>query len=236
MTMELIAHRCGTDKYPELTLDAARFSLNAGADYVEMDIRFTKEGIPVICHDDNAFKLFGSAREIAELTIGEFLSLRYRQDPHYSSLTLAQVFQSGTAPILFHVKVGGERLRKILDCIRAYNYEDRVMLGVMTPEDVETVKDYNPKLQVLAFTAKQELLELQAKANADVIRLWEGWVTQEEIDRFHQMGKRVWIMAGAPKDGSVGFTDKENLSRWREMGADGVLVNEICIAKEVLKG
>ena len=35
-----------------------------------MDIRFTKEGIPVICHDDNTSKLFGSTREIAELTIG----------------------------------------------------------------------------------------------------------------------------------------------------------------------
>lgn len=42
-----------------------------------MDIRFTKEGIPVICHDDNTSKLFGSTREIAELTIGEFLALRY---------------------------------------------------------------------------------------------------------------------------------------------------------------
>lgn len=102
---------------------------------MEMDIRFTKEGIPVICHDDNTSKLFGSTREIAELTIGEFLALRYSQDP-------------------------------------------------------------------------------QAKANADVIRLWEAWVTQEEIDRFHQMGKRVWVMAGAPKDGSVGFTDKENLAHW----------------------
>lgn len=58
--MELIAHRAGTDRYPELTLDAARYSLQAGAAYVELDIRFTREDIPVISHDDNAQRLFGS--------------------------------------------------------------------------------------------------------------------------------------------------------------------------------
>ena len=74
--MKIIAHRCGTDRYPELTVAAARHSLAAGAAYVEMDVRFTADGVPVIHHDDTAAGLFGDPRRIAEMTLPEFLALR----------------------------------------------------------------------------------------------------------------------------------------------------------------
>ena len=48
--MLIIAHRCGTDRYPEQTIAAARHSLQCGADFVEVDIRFTADHKPVVIH------------------------------------------------------------------------------------------------------------------------------------------------------------------------------------------
>ena len=39
--MLMIAHRAGTDRYPEQCMDAVNFSLNNGADLAEVDARFT---------------------------------------------------------------------------------------------------------------------------------------------------------------------------------------------------
>jgi len=50
----IIAHRCGT---PENTLDGIRWCKQRGADVVEMDLRFTKDGIPVLYHDDDITKM-----------------------------------------------------------------------------------------------------------------------------------------------------------------------------------
>ena len=99
--MKIIAHRCGTDRYPELTVAAARHSLAAGAAYVEMDVRFTFDGVPVIHHDDTADGLFGDPRRISEMTLPEFLALRHKSDPAFCSHTMEDFLRCGVRQILY---------------------------------------------------------------------------------------------------------------------------------------
>ncbi|MBA2940275.1 hypothetical protein HZF08_18435 [Paenibacillus sp. CGMCC 1.16610] len=223
--MLLIAHRCGTDRYPELSLASSKLSLELGADYVEMDIRFTKDSVPVISHDADALKLFGNSAKINELTTEQFSSLCYVDNHHLHPHTLEEVLSSGVAPILFHIKEGGERLTQILEDIRKYGYEDKVMMGVMTSGDVRDVKRFNPNVQVLAFIPAKELASEFIENDADVIRLWERWVDEEAVRQIHEAGKQVWVMAG--DKGTVGYTSPENLLVWKKIGIDGVLVDKV---------
>jgi glycerophosphoryl diester phosphodiesterase len=48
---ELIAHRGGLSAHVENTLGAFRHAISAGFDGIEMDVRLTKDGIPVIHHN-----------------------------------------------------------------------------------------------------------------------------------------------------------------------------------------
>lgn len=230
--MLLIAHRCGTDRYPELSLESSKLSLELGADYVEMDIRFTKDNVPVISHDADALKLFGNAAKINELTAEQFSSLCYVNDHQLHPHTLEEVFSSGVAPILFHIKEGGEHLTQILEGIRKYGYEDKVIMGVMACEDVRDVKRFNPIIQVLAFIPSKDLASEFIKNGADVIRLWERWVDEEAVRQIHEAGKQVWVMAG--DKGTVGYTSPENLLAWKKMGIDGVLVDKVEETKSLL--
>lgn len=50
--LEIGGHRAGPDQAPENTLAALRKAIAAGADSVEMDVRYTADGKPVILHDD----------------------------------------------------------------------------------------------------------------------------------------------------------------------------------------
>ena len=70
--MKIIAHRCGTDKFPELTIDSAKNSLKEGAYLVEMDVHFTLDDVAVISHDSNCVFLFGDERKIKKMTSDEF--------------------------------------------------------------------------------------------------------------------------------------------------------------------
>lgn len=47
----VIAHRGTIYHAPELTEAAFRWARNTGADYVELDVRYSKDGVPVIMHD-----------------------------------------------------------------------------------------------------------------------------------------------------------------------------------------
>lgn len=227
MNFTLVAHRCGTDKYPELTLDSAKYSLSMGADCIEMDIRFTKDNIPVISHDKDALRLFGSDKLIENMGLEEFSALSYKNNPHYHAITLTEVLSSGIGPILFHVKVGGEKIKEILTHIEKFHYEKRVIMGVMHPEDVRIVKNAHPDIAVLAFMPSKEQIKEFIDAGADIIRLWEDWVFERKIHDIKNAGRKVWVMAGNPYKNSVGYTDDKNILKWKQMGIDGILINEI---------
>jgi glycerophosphoryl diester phosphodiesterase len=223
--MLLIAHRGGTDRYPELTIASFKLSLELGADYVEMDIRFTKDNVPVISHDEDGLKLFGSPAKINEMTAEQFASLQYADNHELYPHTLEEVLSSGVAPIVFHIKEGGEPLAQILECIREHGYEDKVMMGVMTSEDVRHVKQFNQDIQVLAFMPSKELAAEFIEHGADVIRLWERWVDEEAVRLIHEAGRQVWVMAGYK--GTTGYTSPENIVAWKRMGVNGVLVDKV---------
>lgn len=223
--MTLIAHRCGTGKYPELTLDAAKYSLTNGFSYVEMDIRFTKDDVPIISHDSNALRLFGSHVKISELFLDDFIKLKYANDDRYHAITLEDVLDSSVAPILFHIKEGGNQLNKILDLIRQYKYEDKVIIGVTSSDDIRIIKEFNSNISVLGFmSSKSKIIEF-IDNGADIIRLWEEWVDNETVELVKKSGKKVWVMAGSGE--TVGYTNNENLISWQSMKVDGILINEI---------
>ena len=50
-SIAVIAHRAGRGIMPENTLSAIRNAIKLGVDYVELDIRATKDGKLVIMHD-----------------------------------------------------------------------------------------------------------------------------------------------------------------------------------------
>ncbi len=223
--MMIIAHRAGTDRYPEQSLASVRYSLSLGADYAEVDVRFTKDGVPVVCHDSNTKRVFGQDAEVANLTAGEFGTLRHVADPSMETYTLERLFQAGLTPLLLHDKnYVPSQLDAVLELIRKYGLTHKVILGMQTTESVLQIKEFDPKIRVLAFMPTVDDLDAFLACPFDIIRLWEGWVTQERFDRINEAGKRCWIMA---RGHETGYTDLSNLQVWKEMGADGVLLNEM---------
>ena len=223
--MKIIAHRCGTDKFPELTVDSAKYSLSQGAYLVEMDVHFTSDGVAVVSHDADC-SLFGDKRKIKDMTSDEFLNLEYKDGSGYKASTLESFMKAGIKDILFHIKVGGEKLLDVLSLCRKYGIEKNVVFGVGNLADLKTVKEYNSKIKVLAFLYDLENLQEYGDLGVDFIRLWEGWMTEENIANVQKTGKELWIMAC--EEGKLGYTNSENISKWKKIGVDAVLVNDVC--------
>ena len=199
--MKIIAHRCGTDKYPGLTRRAALHSLALGADVIEMDVRYTHDLRPVICHDRDKLALYPGAHSLEEMLRGV------------------------PGPILLHIKEGGERMPVLLCSIREHAREHDIILGVTRADDINQVKRFNPAIAVLAFMPSLESAQEFAEHGADYIRLWEQWASEDAIREVQSLGKPVWIMARGRRGG--GYTSKKNLLLWQRLGIDGVLVNDV---------
>ncbi|MGP8298794.1 glycerophosphodiester phosphodiesterase [Streptomyces inhibens] len=67
----LIGHRGDPYAYRENTLASLRSALAAGADAVEIDVRRTADGTPVLLHDATLKRLWGHDRPLSSLTFTE---------------------------------------------------------------------------------------------------------------------------------------------------------------------
>jgi glycerophosphoryl diester phosphodiesterase len=56
---ELIAHRGYAKHFPENTLVAFAAALDSGATYIETDIQLSKDGVPVLFHDNDMIRMCG---------------------------------------------------------------------------------------------------------------------------------------------------------------------------------
>jgi glycerophosphoryl diester phosphodiesterase len=71
----VIAHRGASWRCPENTLSAFDEGLAEGADGIELDLQLTRDGVPVVFHDDRLDKLGRPAARIADLSLAELAAL-----------------------------------------------------------------------------------------------------------------------------------------------------------------
>lgn len=222
--MKIIAHRCGTDVFPQQTIHGARYSLENGVDLVEVDIRFTSDNVPVVIHDSTPESLYGVETPVCEMTAQEFLSLRRTENAAFCGHSFKDYLECGIEDMLFHIKEGGERLNMVLDMCKEYNILDKVVFGVTRVEDVDIVKSYCPNIKVLGFIRNPECIDEFAQAGAEYIRLWQKWLNDKNIEAVKKTGKKLWIMTDC---GDVGEVAEGDYSLYESTGADGILVNEV---------
>ena len=72
----LVAHRGDSQNYPENSLSALRAALSSGARYIEFDVQFTADEVPMVFHDDELQRITGVSAKIHQLTAAELAPLR----------------------------------------------------------------------------------------------------------------------------------------------------------------
>ncbi|MGW6859995.1 glycerophosphodiester phosphodiesterase [Streptomyces xanthophaeus] len=83
-TLTAVGHRGDPYRVRENTLSSIRSAFARGADAVEIDVRLTRDGVPVLLHDDSLQRLWGhdvrldevSAAQLKEMTQGGVPTLR----------------------------------------------------------------------------------------------------------------------------------------------------------------
>lgn len=74
-TVTAVAHRGDPYRVRENTLPSLRSALERGADAVEIDVRLTRDGVPVLLHDATLKRLWGHDRPLAALSAAEVRGL-----------------------------------------------------------------------------------------------------------------------------------------------------------------
>jgi glycerophosphoryl diester phosphodiesterase len=71
----IIAHRGDSADYPENTRAAFSAALAAKVDGIELDVRLSADGVPLICHDETLARFGGTTRSLRKLSAAEICAV-----------------------------------------------------------------------------------------------------------------------------------------------------------------
>ena len=74
---KIFAHRGASGHAPENTMEAFKMAIEMGADGIECDIQLTKDGIPVVIHDETIDRTSNGSGYVKDMTYEELDRYRY---------------------------------------------------------------------------------------------------------------------------------------------------------------
>jgi glycerophosphoryl diester phosphodiesterase len=119
-----VAHRGDPYRVRENTIDSLRSALERGADAVEIDVRLTRDGVPVLLHDDTLKRLWEHDRPLLSLSSDEVRGLTDGRVP-----TLAEALRAtdgGRVMLDLPGTPDVRAARRVVDVVRECRADDRV--------------------------------------------------------------------------------------------------------------
>ncbi|WP_432031724.1 glycerophosphodiester phosphodiesterase [Streptomyces antibioticus] len=123
-TVTAVAHRGDPYRFRENTIDSLRSALDRGADAVEIDVRLTRDGVPVLLHDATLKRLWELDLPLTSLSAAEVQGLTAGRVP-----ALAEAL-AATEGARVMIDLPGTReprtARRVVDAVREAGAADRV--------------------------------------------------------------------------------------------------------------
>jgi glycerophosphoryl diester phosphodiesterase len=108
-TVVAVGHRGDPYRARENTLASIHSAQRRGADAVEIDVRLTRDGVPVLLHDSSLNRLWGHGRLLAELTYEELRELTHGEVPTLRDALLPDALLSAGGDSREHAREVGRR-------------------------------------------------------------------------------------------------------------------------------
>ncbi|MET9120168.1 glycerophosphodiester phosphodiesterase [Streptomyces sp. NPDC004528] len=123
-TVTAVAHRGDPYRVRENTIDSLRSALHRGADAVEIDVRLTRDGVPVLLHDETLERLWEVDRPLRALSADEARGLTDGGVPTLEAALAA----TGESRVMVDLPGGPDlgSVRRIVDVVRSCGAGERV--------------------------------------------------------------------------------------------------------------
>ena len=198
----VMAHRGLSADAPENTLYAFSDAISVGADFIELDVQQTKDGVLVVMHDSNLKRTTGVNKDIWDVNYADIQDLDAGSwfDPAYANAripTLEETLQFVDKRAKLNIEIkptkhGSDTLEQdVANLITEYHYTDACYVTSFSYGSLKKVKEVNPDIRTgyLMSVAYGQFYSLQY---ADAFSLNKVFVTSQVVNAAHQQGKQIF--------------------------------------------
>ncbi len=214
---------------PENSMPAFGAAVALGAEEIEFDLWFTKDGEVVSIHDEVLDRVSDGKGHVWEYTLDELkkLDFGYKCSDEFKGLripTFEEILQKFACHCVMniHLKADGERpeyLGKVVDLIKKYDCEKYVYFMCGIDRILERLQTEFPEIARCCggYDGKWEIVERAIKYGCKKLQFLKGYFNQEMVDK----AKANNIVT------NVFWSDNpEETKKFLNMGIDVILTND----------
>jgi glycerophosphoryl diester phosphodiesterase len=229
VTPLIIGHRGASAVAPENTMAAFREAIAAGSDGIEFDVRLTRDGIPVIIHDNSLRRTTGLPHRIADLTWLELEGLNVEVPGLAQLFTL---FQTNELMLFLEMKCDSpsehrplaEACCKLID---EYSFKDRVIIECFDLRALEVVKSldsgiktatlFHSALSTPSVLLDQRIIDQTTAIGASAVALHHRLARERLVQKARDAGLHVAVWT---------VDDPAWIEHARSIGVDALITND----------
>ncbi len=161
-----VNHRGFSSEAPENTMPAYRLSKEKGFRYVEADVSFTSDGVPVLLHDATINRTSNGSGKLSEMTFAEVREFDFGawKSPQYAGTRIPTLDEflsycrdNELLPYVELKKNGGyteAQIREIVDAVEAHGLRGKASFISFSPIFLSYVRDYDPTARLGLLKSK----------------------------------------------------------------------------------
>jgi glycerophosphoryl diester phosphodiesterase len=214
----VIGHRGASAAFPENTVEAFRGAKALGADWVELDVRRTADGVLVIHHDPLPRGARPDAVPTLDQALDACLGMGVNVEIKHDDADPERTVAAATAERL--VALAGEGAGPVVADLLVSSFD---------PRTLEVVRERRPELATAALAHVVDDLEhwLDGAVAAGHVGVnpWDGIVDAALVDGAHRRGLRVHVWT---------VDDSDRMRALAALGVDGIITNVPDVARATL--
>jgi|SRR5699024_3302501 len=234
--MYIMAHRGASGFAPENTMAAFKIALKKQVDCIELDVRLTKDEVPVVIHDAHIYRTSNGGKQyIHELTLEELKKYDFGSwygKGEFSNERIPlleevlELVEDENVDLNIEIKNGpiipDNLEEKVLNLVNKYNLQDRSMYSSFDHKSLKKIyeMDNNNKVGLIFHMNLINLFEYIENTGIDAFSIHPNffYVTKDMIKEAHKRNIKLNIYT---------LDDMELVEKYTEMGVDGLITNKL---------
>ncbi|QIG38157.1 hypothetical protein G5T42_00570 [Microbacterium sp. 4R-513] len=227
----VVSHRGGGALAPENTIPAVEAALEAGFEWVEVDVRLTADRVPVLLHDATVDRTTDGTGRLADLTLAQVEALDAgswfgaahagTRVPTLEEFLTVLSASHGRAVIELKGEWDVEAGAALIAALQAHGLERRVALASFHPGTLLSTSEASSLAFRLLILKRLPRDIEQVVSGADARGVVVDWAAvarrPEVVDELHELGLRVVVYT---------VNDDVDWAETMDVGVDGIVTDE----------
>jgi glycerophosphoryl diester phosphodiesterase len=217
-----VGHRGARAYEIENTVESFKKAIDLGVNAIELDLRQSKDGKIIVCHDDNLKRLFGKELPVDKATLDE---LKQATENRIVTIDEALLFiDRKVEKILMEFKETGYE-KEILALIRREKLADNVILVSFLAECLAQVRSLDKKIETgLIYTKLRNPVEAAQEVGAQYLVPLYRFIHSRDVEKAHKYNLKVIVWT---------INTKEEAIKYIAKGVDGIASDKPDIFKDI---